>query len=240
MHDFIINKWRDCATITAIIALIILSIIVDYNFGMFVGFLLLIIFLAFERIKLLVFDLNIKKIYGIEFRENLKEEVREKVQEGRPGTDTELIDLITETTLNNISGSQYPALTYEGIVSYAIENAGIPYQTNLLVKGTNKTVQIDFLATIDHEVTLGIEAAYTNNRYLHKSVTDRTLNIFNESKSILGLKHFLLITNATITLNDQKKLKEQVPSIDYIDKALSPEDISSKLREYIKHISANT
>ncbi len=71
-------NWKDVAATFVVVALIFLSIIMKYNLGMLIGFLILFIFLTFDRIKKIVFDMNVKKIFGIEFgefREKLREEV---------------------------------------------------------------------------------------------------------------------------------------------------------------------
>jgi len=80
--------WKDILAAVVLVVLIILSIKFKYNLGMLVGFLILFIFLTFDRIRRIIFDMNVRKIFGIEFGEFEKEQVKQKVREemGRKGS----------------------------------------------------------------------------------------------------------------------------------------------------------
>lgn len=65
--------WKDIAAFLVLGALITTSIKFQYNLGMLVGFLILFIFFTFDRIKKIIFDMNIRKIFGIAFGEFEKE-----------------------------------------------------------------------------------------------------------------------------------------------------------------------
>ena len=53
--------------IISVLLLISISVIVNYYPGMVIGFLILVIFFSFERLKKIIIELHIKRIFGIEF-----------------------------------------------------------------------------------------------------------------------------------------------------------------------------
>jgi hypothetical protein len=70
--------WKDIAAAFVLVTFIVISIRFQYNLGILVGFLLLFIFCAFDRIKRIIFDMNVRKIFGIEFGEFKREQVMAK------------------------------------------------------------------------------------------------------------------------------------------------------------------
>ena len=232
--------WKDLGAALVIAALIITSIKVQYNLGILVGFLILFFFLSFDRIKKIIFDMNVKRIFGIEFGEIDKEIMKENVRKDldrrglRLGDDE--IEVVTEAALNQISGVAYKARYYEEMVLYALRDLNVDFQKNLSGSFGRDHFSVDFVVELENDRVLGIEAVYSDRHYLPKDRIDQIIKTSDTLKKVDNLSHFALITNTEITDEDRSRLQGQEPPIDVIDRIISPDGILTRLQEYLKHI----
>ena len=51
-------NWKDIVAVLIVVTFTVISILVKYNLGMLIGFLVLFVFFTFDRIKKLIFDMN--------------------------------------------------------------------------------------------------------------------------------------------------------------------------------------
>ena len=235
--------WKDVAAAFVLMALILISIKFKYNLGMLIGFLILFIFFTFDRIKRIIFDMNVKKIFGIEFGEIEKEQVKEKVREeiGRHGIDlsADEIDVVTEAALNQITGVAYKGRYYEKMISYALKDldASFSYKAVGSVGGDHFTV--DFLLETDNDRVVGIEAAYSDRRFLTRDKIDQVIRTADILKKADNLSCFVLITNTQVREEDKERLQAQWPPIDTIEDSVSPDGILSRIQDYLSAIDKN-
>ncbi|HPQ44740.1 MAG TPA: hypothetical protein PKZ42_10995 [Syntrophales bacterium] len=234
------NNWKDIVAVLIVITFTVISIVVKYNLGMLIGFLVLFVFFTFDRIKKLIFDMNVKKIFGIEFgeseREHVKEKVREDVVNRGIGLSTDEIDTVTEAALNQVSGVAYKGRFYEELVFYALKDLDIPFITNLSGAIGKNRFSVDFVVDSKGSRVIGIEAAYSDRRYLSRDKIQQVIKSVNAFKKADNLSHFVLVTNSEVKEEDKKWLQEQQPPIDVIESTVSPDGVLSRLENYLKGI----
>ena len=236
----IMNIWKDIIAVIIVIIFTLISIAVKYNLGMLVGFLILFVFFTFDRIKKLIFDLNVKKIFGIEFGQSDKELVKEKVREDIFNSGIELsdeeIDTVTEAALNQITGVAHKGRFYEEIVFYALKDMDIPFVTNLSGSFGKDRFSVDFVIDSKGSRVIGIESIYSERRYISRDKIQQVIKSVNAFKKADNLSHFVIITNSEVRDPEKKLLQEQQPTIDVIENIVSPDGVLSKLEEYLNGI----
>jgi hypothetical protein len=234
------NIWKDIVAVLIVVTFTVISIVVKYNIGMLIGFLVLFVFFTFDRIKKLIFDMNVKKIFGIEFgeseRELLKEKVREDVVNRGIGLSADEIDTVTESALNQVTGVAYRGRFYEELVFYALKDLNIPFVTNLSGAVGKDRFSVDFVVDSKGSRVIGIEAAYSGRRYLSRDKIQQVIKSVDAFKKADNLSHFVLVTNSEVREGDKKWLQDQQPPIDVIENTVSPDGVLSKLEEYLKGV----
>jgi len=239
----LLQKWKDLLAAFVVMALIVTSIKVQYDLGMLVGFLILFIFLTFDRVKRIIFDMNVKRIFGIEFGEKEKDQVKEKIREevGRHGIRLrpDEIDVVTEAAFNQITGVAYKGRYYEEMILYALKDldASFSYKAVGSVGGDHFTV--DFLLESDSDRVVGIEAAYSDRRFLTRDKIDQVIRTADILKKADNLSYFVLITNTQVSGEDKARLQAQRPPIDTIENTVSPDGILSRMQDYLRAIDKN-
>lgn len=231
------NTWKDIFAALIVVTFTVISIAVKYNLGMLIGFLVLFVFFTFDRIKKLIFDMNVRKIFGIEFgeseRELIKEKVREDVVNRGIGLSTDEIDTVTEAALNQVTGVAYKGRFYNELVLYALKNIDIHFVTNLSGAVANDRFSVDFVVDSKGGRVIGIESVYSDRRYLSHDKIQQVIKTVDVFKKADNLSHFVLITNSEVKEEDKKLLQEQLPSIDVIENTVSPDGVFSRLNDYL-------
>ncbi|MHC4544686.1 MAG: hypothetical protein ACYSYL_09195 [Planctomycetota bacterium] len=187
--------------------------------------------------------MNVRKIFGIEFGEfdkkQVKEKVREEMERHRINLSADEIDFVTEAALNQITGVAYKGRYYEEMIYYALKDLGATYLTNLSGSVGRDYFSVDFVVEKENGRVIGIEAAYSDQRFLTRDKIDQVIKTANNFKKADNLSHFVLITNAEIRENDKEVLHAQQPPIDIIENIISPDGILSRLQEYLGRIDKN-
>lgn len=187
--------------------------------------------------------MNVKKIFGIEFGEIEKEQVKKKVREeiGRHGIDlsTDEIDVVTEAALNQITGVAYKGRYYEEMISYALKDLNLTFLNNLSGSVGRDRFSVDFVVELENDRVIGIEAAYSDSRFLTRDKIVRVIETANNFKKADNLSHFVLITNTEIREEDKRILQEQDPPVDIIENIVSPDGILSRIQSYLSKIDKN-
>jgi hypothetical protein len=235
---------RDILAAIVIVGLIVTSILMKYSTGMLVGFLTMFVLLMFDRIKRIIFDMNVKKIFGIEFGEREREEIKERVREEVEKTGITLpdfqIDAVADAALNQVTGVSNKGRYYEEMINYALKDLDLDYQARLSAVVEKKYINIDFVIESDNSRVIGIEAAYSGSCYLSKQKTDQVIETVRVFKKYDNLSHFLIITNAEVREEDKQRLLQETPPIDVIENRISPDGILSAVDEYLSNINHDT
>ena len=196
------NTWKDIVAALLLVTFTVISIVMKYNLGMLIGFLVLFVFFTFDRIKKLIFDMNVKKIFGIEFdeieRELVKEKVREDVVNRGIGLSADEIDTITDAALNQIAGVAYKGRFYEELVFYALKDLGLSFVTNLSGAVGKDRFSVDFVVDSKENRVIGIEAAYFDRPYLSRDKIQQVIKSVDAFKKADNLSHFVLVTNSQV------------------------------------------
>lgn len=231
------NNWRDITALSSVALLTIISVRQEYHLGMLVGFILIFVFFSYQRIKRIITELNIKKIFGVEFGEYEKQEVADTIKKELKKRGAELDDLevekIADIALNRIQGVAYKGRYYEEMVDYALTDLGksVRRQVSGAVGGTHFT--LDFLVELDNGEVIGIEVVYSDRQYLGKNKIAhirQAVNAINNTDNFVG---FLLITNSEVRESDMHMLEES-PKIELISKTVSPGGVLSRLSSYFR------
>ncbi|MBM4348573.1 MAG: hypothetical protein FJ106_01595 [Deltaproteobacteria bacterium] len=234
------KHWKDLASAGIAIALTIASIIAKYNLGMLIGFLILFAFFSFDRIKRIIFEMNVRKIFGIEFgeidKELLKERVREDVEKKGIVLTSDEIDVVTDVALNQVTGVAHKARFYDEIVYYALKDLDTRFLKELSGAVGNDRFYVDFVIEINNARVIGIEATYSDRRYLSSNKVEQIIKNANAFKKADNLSHFVLITNSEVKDEDKKRLQAQQPPIDVIENVVSPDGILSGIDKYLGSI----
>jgi len=244
MLKMVMKAWRDILAAIVIVALIVTSILMKYATGMLVGFLTMFVLLMFDRIKRIIFDMNVKKIFGIEFGEREREEIKERVREEVEKTGITLqdfqIDAVADAALNQVTGVANKGRYYEEMIGYALKDLNLDYQAQLSAVVDKKYINIDFVIESENSRVIGIEAAYSSTRYLSKQKIDHIIEMVRVFKKYDNLSHFLIITNAEVREDDKQRLLKETPPIDVIENRISPDGILSAVNEYLRDINHDT
>lgn len=234
-----IIKYRsDILAFLCLFLLIVISIYEKYHLGMLVGFFILFIFFSYERIKKIIFELNIKKVFGVEFREL---EIKESIKNELKTLDTSLgdseIENIADIALNQLQGRVYKNNYYEEMVGYALRDLDLKIQNSISGPVESSIFQLDFLIELDDDRVIGIEAVYSNQRYLNKNKLMKIRQSVESISKADNFAGFILITNSEVKNSDMEILTTSSPSITLIDKTVSPDGILSKIDEYLKNVN---
>jgi len=237
------KNWKDFVAAGIALALTMASIILKYNLGMLVGFLILFVFFSFDRIKRIIFEMNVRKIFGIEFGELdkklLREKVREVVERRGVGISSDEIDIVTDAALNQITGVAHKARFYEEMVFYALKDLDVSFLKQLSGSVGEDRFFVDFVVESNDDRVIGIEAAYSDRRYLAGEKVEQVIRTSNAFKKADNLSHFVLITNTEVKEEDKKRLQAQHPQIDVIENIVSPDGILSRIQSYLSNIDRN-
>ncbi len=240
ISDYKKINWKDIAAIIVLILLVVVSIWLKYHLGFLIGFLILFLFLTLDHLKRIIFELNVKKVLGMEFGEIEKQEIKSNVRNELKGRgidlDTESIDRITDTALNQLSGVAYKGRYYEELVSYALKDLGLPFLTEVSGGVGKKVYRLDFVVELNKELVVGIEVVYSDRRYLSKEKINQVINQMEVVKKADNLSHFLIITNTEVRQSDKEKLSSLDPHIDVVENVISPDGVLSKLQIYFNGI----
>lgn len=239
----LLEKWKDVVAAFVVMALIVTSIKVQYDIGMLVGFLIFFIFLTFDHVKRIIFDMNVKRIFGIEFGEKEKDQVKEKVREevGRHGIRLrpDEIDVVTEAALNQITGVAYKGRYYEEMILYALKDLNATFSYKAVGSVGVDHFTVDFLVESDNDRVVGIEAAYSDRPFLTRDKIDQVIRTADILKKVDNLSYFVLITNSQVREEDKERLQAQRPPIDTIENIVSPDGILSRIQDYLSAIDKN-
>ena len=197
-------------------------------------------FLTLDHIKRIIFELNVKKVFGIEFgeleKQEIKTSVRNELKNKGIDLDEESINKITDTALSKISGVAYKGQYFEEIVSYALKDLGVSFLSNLSRIIGQKRYQLDFAIELKENRIIGIEAAYSDRKYLSKQKISQTINQLEAYKQVDNISHFLIITNTEVKSSDKEALKRCNPSIEIIENVISPDGILAELQHFYRDI----
>lgn len=240
MKNIIKKHWRDFMAILCVLLFIGYSIYEKYHLGTVLGFVVLLVFLSYDRIKRIIVELNIRKIYGVEFGDIDKEEIvngikSELQSRGTNIEETEIED-IADITLNQIKGVAYKSRYYEEMVGYALKDLGESFQHEKSCSYGNRKLHIDYLVELDDSRVVGIEVVYTDRQYIDTFRFKRlieSIELFNQLDNFIG---YAIITNAEVKDKDKALLKDIQPPITIIEKTVSPGYILSQLESYIDKI----
>lgn len=237
MMKYLRAHWRDFATLGSVFLLILVSIYEKYQIGMLVGFLMLIVFLSYERIKRIIVELNVKKIYGIEFGEIEREEMIEGLKaeieaRGIPLEENQ-IENVADMALNQVRGIAYKGRYYEELVGYALKDLNERHLKQFSGVVGDQVFNVDFLVELDDSRVVGIEAVYSDHRYLSKNKLLRIKQVVSVIKKADNLVGFALITNAEVKDSDRGILADSAPRIVLIDRTISPDGVLSRLKVFL-------
>ncbi|SMP76273.1 hypothetical protein SAMN06295888_12352 [Desulfonatronum zhilinae] len=238
------NKYcKDVLATIVLISLIYTSIKLKYSLGYLIGFLILFLFLVLDHVRRIIFELNVRKVFGIEFGESEKKEIknhfRSELHKKGIEIDSNIIDEITDSALNSVSGVEFKGRYYEELVSYALSDLGLPFLTDMRGGVNNEIYQLDFVVELEHEKVVGIEVAYSDRKYLSKEKIHQVIQYMDVFKKVDNISHFLLITNTEVRQQDKESLKSKNPQIDVIENTISPDGVLSQLQYYFKNIDKN-
>ena len=240
---FVKKNWKDFVAAGIAIALTIVSIVSKYDLGMLVGFLILFVFFSFDRIKRMIFEMNVRKIFGIEFGEMdkaiLREKVREDVEKRGVEINSDEIDLVADAALNQITGVAHKARFYEEMIFYALKDLDVQFLKQLSGSVGDDRFSVDFVIELNDSRVIGVEAAYSDKSYLSSEKVEQVIRTSNAFKRANNLSHFVLITNTEVKKEDKKRLQAQQPQIDVIENIISPDGILSRIQSYLKGIDRN-
>jgi acetone carboxylase gamma subunit len=236
------NNWRDILSVIVVILLIICSIIAHYNLGMLIGFLILFILLSLDNIKRIIFDFNVKKIFGIEFgefeKETIKAKVREELIKGGSKLSDDEINVVTETALNQIIGVTNKSRYYKEIVYYALKDLNVDFAKESILP-FDPFIRLDFVVKLTGDRLLAIECAYSESRYLPIVKIKYVIETVNMFKNLKNVSHFLIVTNTQVKEEDKQKLQSQRLPIDVVDNVVTPDGVLSRIQEYLFKIDKN-
>ena len=224
--------------IIIIVTLIVTSIKLKYNTGYLVGFAILIILLLLDDIRRIIFDMRVKKIFGVEFgefeKESLKERIREEVSKHEVGLSAAQIDTVSDAALNQITGVAHKAKYYEELILYALKDLGVEYQHEFSgAVGGKGFFSVDFVIELEGSEVLGIEAAYSDQRFLSKAKIDRIIHNVATFKKADNLKGFAIVTNAEVRPNEKDLLSKQNPPIEVLENVISPDGILAAVQSFM-------
>lgn len=241
LFNVVRKKIKVSLSIIVIITLIVTSIISKYNTGYLIGFIILFVLLMLDHIKRIIFDMKVKKIFGIEFgeieKENIKERIREEVSRREIGLTSTQIDTISDVALNQITGVANKFNYYEELVLYALKDLGVEYQHEFSAAVGMGSFNIDFVIELEGTEVLGIEAAYSDQRFLSRDIIDRIIHAVNTFKKADDLKGFAIVTNAEVRPREKELLSNQDPPIEVLDNVISPDGIISAVQKFIQKFS---
>lgn len=232
--------WRDISTFTSLFLLTSVSIYKEYHLGMLIGFLILSVFFSYERIKRIIVELNIKKIFGVEFGEIEKAEIVESFKNelkthGTPLEDSE-IENIAEIALNQIQGVAYKGRYFEEMVSYALKDLNADVQNQVSGSVGRSKFHIDFVVDLGDTRAAGIEVVYSNQRYLSKNKIEQIRQYVEAASKVDNFVSFLLVTNSEVRDTDMVILRTSTPPIILVDKVVSSDGLLSRIGEYLKSV----
>lgn len=166
----------------------------------------------------------------------MKEKVREEIGRRGIGLSADEIDVVTETALNQITGVAYKGRYYEEMIFYALKDLDATFITNLSGAIGGDRFSVDFVVESENDRVIGIEAAYSDSRFLTGDKIDQVIRTANNFKKADNLSHFVIITNSEIREQDKKSLQAQQPPIDFIENVLTPDGVLSHVRDYLSKI----
>ncbi len=238
IYSRIKGKWRELVAAVAVILFIITSVLTDNKSGVVVSFLILISILYLDRIKGIIIEMRIRRIFGIELAEEVfKEELRREALKRKPDLDEEDVDMIADLALNRIEGPYRKAKLFEDIVQLALNDLNLTFQRGVTYPSLASHPQIDFLVELGQERLVGIAVAYSDLMYLTDDHLFRAIKMSNALSEHFNLAGFLLITNAAVGERDKTTLNEQEPRIDVIESVISPDGVTSRLSSYFQQIA---
>jgi len=228
-------NWKDLASVAIIIFLIIISIVQKYNLGVLIGCLIIFVFFSYDKIRKIILEMKVRKIYGIEFGEIdeavIKKQVRDEAKSKGLNISTEEIDAVTTSALNRITGVSYKSQYYEEIVYYALEDVFGDFEK---VSGQAQ-LHADFFINSGSDKILGIEAKYSDSYVLPKDYIQHLLYSMEKLKNIEpNLDRLLLITNSQLKQDDRETLKSYSIPIDTLESVVTLDAIISGLNRYLK------
>ncbi|MGE4351551.1 MAG: hypothetical protein AB7E52_05105 [Bdellovibrionales bacterium] len=218
--------------------LIGVSIHEGYHLGMLVGFLIIFVLFYFEHIKRIIIELNIKKIFGVEFNDRVIQNIQQEAEQMGITLSKEDIRTVSDIALNQISGIANKGRYYEEEVGYALQDLGINIQRNLSWSKDGKKFIVDFVGEIYGSKVIGIEAAYSSSRYLPHEKIDQVIALAKSFKEVDDMLCFVLVTNTQIKDIDKKYIAENEPLIEIIENVISPDGILSGFDAVLKKVRA--
>jgi hypothetical protein len=185
----------------------------------------------------------VRKVFGIEFgeidKEFVKERVREDVEKRGIGLSSYEIDVVTDIALNQITGVAHKARFYEEMIFYALKDLDRPFLKDLSGLIGGDRFSVDIVVESNDARVIGIEAAYSDKRFLASDKVEQVIRTVNTFKKADNVSHFVLITNTEVKEEDKKKLQAQQPPIDVIENVVSPDGILSEIQSYLSSIDRN-
>lgn len=138
-----------------------------------------------------------------------------------------------DQALNTIDGDINKNKYYETLIDWALRDIGVPYQRHLQAVIDGRIYSMDFMVELNGLSLIGIEAKYSQRRYL----TKEQVHQLRKNAAVIGVRdqlcRLLVITNSEIHETDKRLLANSTPPIDVIEKTVSPDALISRLSQYI-------
>lgn len=153
------------------------------------------------------------------------------------GTFAEKIS-INDRALHWVDGVPNKSTYYGELVEWALLDTGVKYKRQVAKNVVNKAFTVDFVAKLDKVNSVGIEAVYSDHKYLSKErikhFLEETIAISNSGE----LTHLVVITNAMVRDTDKNHFANFKLPINIIESTISPDGVLSRLGQTLRHIKS--
>lgn len=242
MKEWVSKNKKDVAAFASVAILVVFSMARDYHLGVLVGLLVSFVFFSYERIKGIIIELNIKRIFGVEFGELERGALKESIKDSLSAKGAELADeeleAITDNVFNRLGNQAHKGYYYEHMVKHALDEIGASYTHELSGVVGGDSFQIDFVVDTPDGGVVGIEAVYTEMGSISKELILRLAHSASALSRGDKLVGFVVVTNSTLSAAAQAALKEVPVPIDVVEGVVSPGAILSKLGAYLQKYSS--
>jgi len=203
-----------------------------------VGFLALVVLLAFDHVKRFVVELRLKKAGPFEFdplAEANKQAVRitaEVVQspEFKDKLSPDMVDKAVKRAVDNVVTGK----VYEDSVQKILDELGVSYERNVPFLFRKNVVDFDFVVPSRGGEKIVIESKYSSVGKLNDSVIDNFLKQASHVKAYAFGARLLVVTNAKLSDEQMAKLSDAGVPVDVLDGLQHPVEIYSRLRMYFR------
>ena len=137
-----------------------------------------------------------------------------------------------DRALNTIEGDLGKSKHYEAMIDWALRDTGVQYQRHSHSAIGGQMSSTDFIVELSDLSQIGIEAKYSERRYLTKEQVNKLRLNATEIGMRDNLSRLLVITNSEVHETDRRLFADSNPPIDVIEQTVSPDALISRLSQY--------